>query len=69
MITDPMERTNMNPIFAAAIGAVIRIRRVCPKCGSSQVVPRGEEEKTVICKKCGTEIPSLRAEAPEMSSQ
>lgn len=32
------------------------IKRVCPKCGKPQLVPRKDRDEKVRCKHCGAEI-------------
>ena len=48
----------MNPYFISSIlGALRGIKRTCPKCGHSQVVPVDKRNQTVRCSHCGADIP------------
>jgi transcription elongation factor Elf1 len=46
--------------LAAMIGAILGLKRRCPRCGRDQVVPKGNKHETVKCKFCGAEIPPKR---------
>jgi len=49
----------MNPYFMASIlGATQVLKRVCPNCKKAQTVTSTMKHKTVVCKFCGSEIPS-----------
>ncbi|MEW6667044.1 MAG: hypothetical protein AB1512_17720 [Thermodesulfobacteriota bacterium] len=47
----------MSVIFAAAIRAVLDLKRKCPKCGRSQFVSSEKRHQIVPCKACGAPIP------------
>ncbi len=48
----------MNPyIISGVIGAVLRLKRICPKCKRNQIVPASKKRKSVRCKFCGADIP------------
>lgn len=47
----------MNPYFFTAIMVtILDLKRVCPKCKRSQLVPSSMKHNTVRCKLCGTDI-------------
>ncbi len=46
--------------MAAIVGALLGLRRRCPRCGRDQLVPKGKKLETVKCKFCGAEIPPRR---------
>lgn len=52
----------MNPYYliSAAIGALLHLRRICPKCKETQVVPASKKREEVCCKFCGAGIPAPR---------
>ena len=39
--------------FAATVGAVLGLKRTCPKCRRDQVVSAQYKHQTVSCKFCG----------------
>jgi transposase-like protein len=42
-----------NPLFAAAMAAVLGRKRKCPACGKEQVVGSLDRQGRYHCKKCG----------------
>ncbi len=57
------EGEKMNPYFISVIiGTILGLKRVCPKCKRSQVVPSNSKERTVRCKFCGADIPPKKTE-------
>jgi DNA-directed RNA polymerase subunit RPC12/RpoP len=49
----------MTPLFIWAImGTIMGLKRVCPRCKRSQVVPSDKKQRPVHCKYCGADIPS-----------
>jgi len=48
----------MNPFtMATIIGAMLGLKRKCPKCGREQIVPASRKNSSVPCKFCGAKIP------------
>jgi ribosomal protein S27E len=48
----------MNPyIISTIIGTIKGLRRTCPKCGHTQIVPADKKNQTVPCSHCGADIP------------
>lgn len=47
----------LNPFgIGAIVSAVLKLKRVCPKCRKAQVVPWAKRRERVRCKSCGAEI-------------
>lgn len=46
----------MWPIISPLV-TIIALKRTCPRCGKSQVVPREKRHETVPCKHCGAPVP------------
>ncbi len=40
-----------------AVGRLLHLKRICPKCKRHQVVPHEKKHQTVRCKYCKTDIP------------
>ncbi len=47
----------MTPIFQVVTNTIFRLKRSCPKCKESQIVPASKRLENVLCKFCGAEIP------------
>jgi len=47
----------MNPFIAMVIGALLGMRRVCPKCKKAQLVSSDKKRVAVPCKFCGVDLP------------
>ena len=48
----------MNPYFIlGVIGAILGLKRTCPKCKRDHIVPASKKRKSVHCKFCGADIP------------
>jgi ribosomal protein S27E len=48
----------MTPLFISAMmGTIMGLKRVCPRCKRSQVVPSDKKQHPVRCKFCGADIP------------
>ncbi len=45
------------PFFAAIVGAILGLKRICPRCRRDQIVPREYRGRMVKYKFCGTDIP------------
>ncbi len=45
-------------MMAAVVGVFNALERRCPKCHSYQITAPSEKEASVVCKECGTPIPS-----------
>jgi len=51
----------MNPYFlTGSIGTSIPLKRVCPKCLCSQIVPFSKRNQSVACNFCGTKVPPTK---------
>jgi ribosomal protein S27E len=46
----------MNPFIAMVIGAILGLKRVCPKCKRVQIISEKRQD-TVPCKFCGAALP------------
>jgi ribosomal protein S27E len=47
----------MNPFIAMVIGAILGLKRVCPKCKRVQIISSEKRQDTVLCKFCGAKLP------------
>ncbi len=47
----------MTPIYQIVANAIFRLKRTCPKCTRSQIVPGSKRLENVHCKFCGADIP------------
>lgn len=48
----------MNPYFISTVVAtLLGLKRKCPRCGRTQVVPPEMKHRTVLCRHCKTGIP------------
>ncbi|MFA6811065.1 MAG: hypothetical protein WCR47_08420 [Desulfoplanes sp.] len=48
----------MNPFFISTIIKTIwGLKRTCPQCNHSQIVPADKKFETVCCAHCGADIP------------
>jgi hypothetical protein len=47
----------VQPFFAAILGAILGLKRTCPRCRRDQLVPREHKDRVVKCKFCGSNIP------------
>jgi uncharacterized protein (DUF983 family) len=45
------------PFFAAIIGAILGLKRTCPKCRRDQLVSSEQKNFVVKCKFCGADMP------------
>lgn len=45
------------PFFAIILGAILGLKRSCPRCRRYQVVPKERKYRMVKCKFCGFDIP------------
>lgn len=52
-------------IFFSALKAAFELKRVCPKCKTSQSVSIAKKDKTVQCKRCGHDIPPPGKSSPK----
>lgn len=43
--------------FLSPMLTVFNLKRTCPRCGHSQIVPKDKQDQTVTCKYCGAPIP------------
>ena len=46
---------------STALGTLMGLKRVCPKCGQSQVVSAEMRNRAVPCKSCGVSIPPKKS--------
>jgi len=46
--------------YLVSLMSVLRLKRVCPKCGRGQIVKPSRKDDTVSCKFCKTQIPPPR---------
>jgi rRNA maturation endonuclease Nob1 len=49
--------------FISAIQSVLNLKRICKRCGKSQIVPLKDKDQTVACKYCGGELPPPKKES------
>lgn len=49
----------MNPLVigAALFSAIVGLKRTCPNCKRTQIVPAKKKRETVSCKFCEADIP------------
>lgn len=53
----------MNPyIISTIVGTILGLKRACPKCQRTQVVPSELKHAVVTCKFCGADIPPARTD-------
>lgn len=56
-------------VISGALGAMLALKRTCPKCGGEQVVPKEEKNNLVSCKFCGAKIPAHMKGSPYSSER
>jgi len=57
----------MWPIISPIV-SILALKRTCPVCGKTQIVPKHRRHETVVCHHCGAEIPPPGEGAPPASS-
>ena len=50
----------MSVIYTTVISTILNLKRTCPKCKRSQIVPASNKQQIVRCKFCNADVPPPR---------